>query len=86
MNSNSIRNNTLEFSAAGSEVIDDTAVHTGNFGAIQVINDAVFNDLIADAIENVEGLEGITVNAGTVLYGSFTSIDLSSGVVVAHRF
>jgi len=84
--SDSRRNNTLEFSHQGGVVIDDTTATTGNFGAIQVINDAVFSAITAPEYTNASDLTTITISAGTVLYGRFTAFTLTSGVVVAHSY
>ena len=84
--SDSRRNNTLEMSHQGGVVINDTTATTGNFGAIQVINDAVLSALTAPEYTNSADLLSITISAGTVLYGRFTAITLTSGVVVAHNY
>jgi hypothetical protein len=84
--SDSRRNNTLEFSHSGGVVIDDTTATTGQFGAIQVINDAVFAAITAPEYTNAADLTTLTISAGTVLYGRFTAFTLTSGVVVAHNY
>ena len=72
----------------GGEYINDTAVHTGNWFAIQATEDSV---LAAQAsnITNLDdictGQDGTTLSAGMVLYGNFTSIDLTSGAVIAYN-
>lgn len=78
------RNNTLEFAHEGGVVIDDTTATTGDFGAIQVINDAVISAITMPDFTNSSGLTTITLTAGTVLYGRVTSITLTSGVVIAY--
>jgi|TARA_R110000744_G_scaffold242241_3_gene359400 hypothetical protein len=80
-----IRNNTLSFSQAGGEVIDDTAAHTGTFGAVQVINDAVIAAITMPNVTNSAGYTTITLTAGTVIYGDVSSITLTSGIVTAHQ-
>jgi len=84
--SDSRRNNTLEFSHQGGVVVNDTTATSGNFGAIQVINDAVFSAITAPEYTNASDLTTITITAGTVLYGRFTAFTLTSGVVVAHAY
>ena len=84
--SDSRRNNTLEFSHQGGVVVNDTTATTGNFGAIQVINDAVFSAITAPEYTNASDLTTITITAGTGLYGRFTAFTLTSGVVVAHAY
>lgn len=66
----------------GSEIIDDTSAHTGDWVAMIVVNDAeIAADGLTSNITNEDGLEGITLTAGLVVYGHITSIDLASGVV-----
>ena len=84
--SDSRRNNTLEMSHQGGVVINDTALTAGQFGAIQVINDAVLSALVAPEYTNSADLLSITLSAGTILYGTFTSVTLTSGVVIAHNY
>ena len=83
----SSRNNTLEFSSGGSEVLA-----TGNLsstlpsiGAIQVINDAVISVLTTGNVKNSASLVGPTIPAGTIIYGQFTAVTISSGVAICHR-
>jgi len=83
----SSRNNTLEFSSAGSQVLgaSDTATLT-SIGAIQVINDAVFATVTGSNVDqSLQVLTGITVPAGTVIYGQFTAVAVTSGVAICHR-
>ena len=71
----------------GGAYLNDTAVHTGNWFAIQATETTV---LAAQAsnITNLDdictGQDGTTLSAGMVLYGNFTSIDLTSGAVIAY--
>ena len=72
----------------GGEYINDTAVHTGKFFAIEATEDTV----LAAQASNITNLDDIctgqdatTLSAGTVLYGNFTSIDLTSGAVIAYN-
>ena len=72
----------------GGEYINDTAVHTGNWFAIQATEDTV----LAAQASNITNLDDIctgqdatTLAAGMVLYGNFTSIELTSGAVVAYN-
>lgn len=72
----------------GWDCIDDTATHTGTWRGILVVNDAVINALIVSdtaTFGNDAGLEGITLPAGLFIGGNFTSIDLTSGVVLAFK-
>ena len=79
------RNNALEFSSVGSIIIDSAAgATTGNFGAIQFIKDATISAVAGDSITNITKLQ-TSFSAGTVLYGKFTSVTLSSGLVALHK-
>lgn len=80
------RNNTLSFGADGGTVINDTTATTGNFGAIQVVNDAVFSAITLPQYTNASDLTSITLAAGTVIYGQCTAFTLTSGVVIAHKY
>ncbi len=71
------RNNALEFSSVGSIIIDSAAgATTGNFGAIQVLQDATISGIAGESITNITKLQS-TFSAGVVLYGKFTSVHLS---------
>ena len=62
----------------------DTTLVEGNFAAIQIIADTVFSSLTA-LNSTVGGLVGVTLTAGTIIYGPFTSYDLTSGKVIAYK-
>ena len=83
---NSSRNNTLEFSSAGSIIVDGTG--EGDFGAIQVLKDAQITAVVAktkgQGVENPTKLY-TTFTAGTIISGSFTSVTISSGLVALHK-
>ena len=68
--------------------INDTATHSGSWFAIQATEDTV----LATQASNIDNLDDIctgqdatTLAANTVIYGSFTSIDLTSGAVIAYN-
>jgi N-acetylglucosamine kinase-like BadF-type ATPase len=50
------------------------------FVAVQVISDAVIT-LVGD----ITGITGVTVYAGTIIYGRYTSITIASGSVIAYN-
>lgn len=54
---------------------------TGNFYAVQALEDASINAEVN--WKNADPLETITIDAGSVIYGVFTSINTTSGTVVA---
>jgi hypothetical protein len=73
----------------GGKFIKDTNTHTGTWFAIQVVEDAIIQTQssnitdLDNACQPVSG--GITLAANTVIYGNFTSIDLTSGAVIAYN-
>jgi len=77
--------NTVDFNSLGS-VIADSALGsvTGRFGAIQVLQDCTISSVASTSIENVAKLQ-TTFSAGTVLYGLFTEITLTDGLVSLHK-
>ena len=74
----------------GGEYINDTAVHNNTNGwfAIQA-TEATVLAAQASNITNLDDIcqpvDNITLAAGMVLYGNFTSIDLTSGAVIAYN-
>ena len=72
----------------GGTYINTTGATTGKFFAIQATEDTV----LAAQTSNITNLDDIctgqdatTLSAGTVLYGNFTSITLTSGAVIAYN-
>ena len=79
------RNNALEFSSVGSIIIDAAVGATaGNFGAIQFLKDATISAVAGESIGNIAKLQ-TSFPAGIVIYGKFTSVTLSSGLVALHK-
>lgn len=74
----------------GGIYINDTNVATNANGwfAIQATEDTVIQAQ-ASNITNLDNIcqpvDNVTLAAGTVLYGNFTSIDLTSGAVIAYN-
>ena len=63
-----------------------TTTYTGKIRWIQVVNDAVLSD-VASSSGNISGssrLEGITLPAGLGIGGDFSSVVLTSGVVIVY--
>ena len=62
----------------GFTYIADTTKVTERFNAIQIITDAVVT---------TEGdvLTALALEAGTIVYGRFTSVTLASGSVIAYK-
>jgi predicted hotdog family 3-hydroxylacyl-ACP dehydratase len=70
----------------GVLMIDDTVEHTGPFVALTAIGTA---DAVIDSSECTTNIEDaaatITIPEGATIFGSFTSIELDSGAVLAYR-
>ena len=74
----------------GGGDINDTAVHNNTKGwfAIQATEDTVLaaqSSNITNLDDICTGQDGTPLAAGMVLYGNFTSIDLTSGAVIAYN-
>ena len=82
------RNNALEFSTVGSEVLDAGDSVTGKkYGAIQIITDTNFSTLTANNVDQSSAvLTGVGISAGTVLYGQFSAVAVTSGLVICHKY
>jgi len=84
----SSRNNALEFSSAGSIILDGTNHATagvGSYGAIQVLKDSTLSSVAGSKITNIDELD-TTFGAGTILYGQFSNVTVAAGGLIAvHR-
>jgi len=73
----------------GSEFISDTAAHTTTnvFTALQVISDAIISAYTTDTGALITGntLTGNILTVGTVIYGRFKSVTLTSGKIMAYK-
>ena len=77
---------------AGAKVISDTAVHSGTFVAITMLEDTVFNALTPTDTTNGYGVGSYngntmaseTIPQGVTSYGRWSSIDLTSGLIIAY--
>lgn len=87
-----VRVTNLTGQQGGTVINDSTPTSAGTVAnpkywqAIQVINDAEIASLTAAAgmPTNADDLTGVPIAAGTVLYGRFSAITLTSGLVVAY--
>ncbi len=61
-----------------------TGLLTGNFAAIQAISATTFDNLTA-LNSDFSALLGVSLAAGTVLYGPFTAVGATSGLYVAYK-
>ena len=82
----SSRNNALEFSSVGSVLATNSDVTTGSFGAIQVLQDTTCGLVLSSNVDQTThtGFNGKTLGAGTILYGQFSSVAVTSGLVALH--
>lgn len=71
----------------GANYIGDTQAHTPETGyvfcALQVLADAVISAYSPAFDGNT--FTGVTIPAGTIIYGRFTTITLTSGKVLAYK-
>ena len=82
----------LGLGQAGAKFISDTAEHTGTFVAIHCLEATVFATLTPeDALTgygvgsyNGNSMASESIPAGTVIFGRWTTVDLTSGLVIAY--
>jgi len=67
----------------GSIYINDTNAHTGVWRKIYIVSETVFATL-TDALMSGTPT-GVAFPAGAVITGNFTTIDLTSGAVIAYK-
>ncbi len=83
------RNNALEFSSAGSVLATDGDTTTGSFGAIQILKDTELGTVVSSNVDqtthSAAAFSGKTLGAGTILYGQFSSVSVTSGLVQLHK-
>ncbi len=71
------------FGLRGAEVISDTAAHSGQWCAMTVLEDATLSALTSPSITGT--LTGFALPAGITVYGSVTSVTLTSGKIIAYN-
>lgn len=74
----------------GFEYISNTAAHTPPAGQVYIclhlLTDTIFAAIATDASAPIVGtVTGLTFLAGTVLYGKFSSLTLTSGSLLAYK-
>lgn len=80
-----IRNRTVDSVRPRAAIlIDDTVEHTGPFFAISALTDAVVDVSECD-MSFIEDVADFTLPKGMTIYGTFQSIELDSGKVIAYR-
>jgi hypothetical protein len=81
------RNNALEFSTVGSEILDAGSAVTGKrYGALQILNDATISAITANNIVDSSKLLGVAFTAGNIIYGEISAVTVTSGVIAAHKY
>jgi len=69
----------------GGIVIGAASSATGTFRWIQVINDAVLDDLVSSNVISLAAIvDPVIIPAGIGIGGSFSSISVATGVVIAY--
>ena len=72
-----------QIGACGVIQIDDTDEHTGPFSAITALDTAVIDT--SECTTNIEDAAAtISIPTGVTIFGSFTSIELDSGDILAY--
>lgn len=72
------------FGEAGCVYETGTSTVTGDFCALQCLTNTVFS-AITNTIGSGDAITSLTLPAGTVLYGKFTTFTLTSGAVCAYN-
>jgi len=84
---NKIMGNPADYNMQGQGggiVVSDSGTYTGNFRWIQFIQDCEIGSILSSNISNAVGFAGLTVPAGVGIGGRITSIQLTSGAVIAY--
>lgn len=81
--------NLQSFGQNGFNVVTGTAAQTGNYSAITIVTDTVVASITATNIqkngsESPTALSGVTLPAGTTIFGNITGFTLTSGSVIAY--
>tara|TARA_R110002020_G_scaffold396720_1_gene606864 strand:+ start:609 stop:869 length:261 start_codon:yes stop_codon:yes gene_type:complete len=83
----SSRNNALEFSSVGSVLATDGDTTVGSFGAIQILQDTTLGTVVSSNVDQTThtAFGGKTFGAGTIIYGQFSSVIVTSGLAQLHK-
>lgn len=71
------------FALNGARIVSNTTPVVGPFFAVQCLTATIFSAVTV----NYEGqaITGITIPAGTILYGDWEGFTLTSGTVIAYK-
>jgi hypothetical protein len=76
---------TKQGGSNGAYFASETTRVDGNFSAITVLEDCVFNGIVSNNWSFTNPPIGLSVKAGTTIYGKFLAFQLTSGKVVAYK-
>jgi len=76
----------LSMGMGGNQIFIDGVDSSGNiFYALQILSDAVITVITSTNTDaTISKLIGVTINAGTVLYGEFSAITITSGLICGY--
>jgi hypothetical protein len=69
----------------GADFISGTTTFTGRYGAITAVAAAVLDAATVAADYGGDSLASLPIPAGTTIYGTFTTVKLTSGKVIAYK-
>ncbi len=69
----------------GADYISGTTTFTGRYGAITAVAAAVLDAATVAADYGGDSLASLPIPAGTTIYGTFTTVKLTSGKVIAYK-
>lgn len=72
------------FGQAGAVFESGTTAVTGGFCALHIVSNAVFSSITWPELSG-DALTGVTLLAGTTIFGDITGFTLSSGSVLAYN-
>ena len=79
-----VKNNTgSAIKPSAAILIDDTVEHTGPYFAITALEDAVV-DISECDMSFITDVADFTIPKGVTIYGTFASVELDSGTVIAY--
>jgi hypothetical protein len=77
--------NTVDPESLGSVIVDSSSGSVaGRFGAIQVLNDCTISSIAGITITDIAKLQ-TSFTAGTIIYGVFTEVTVTDGLVALHN-
>ena len=65
-------------------LIKPNVTHNRNFIALQAVNDSTVTTLTDSQIQGTGWQTGDVIDSGTVLFGDFTAVEISAGLMVGY--